>query len=97
MTDSDGDGKVTLEDYEQLVLDSLRKQGISLEWILLIGIKNTNFIPSITEMSSSITHNTLFDTRFPVFQSVIDFIWILIKTMLININDKWLKYILCSK
>ena len=31
MTDSDGDGKVTLEDYEQLVLDSLRKQGISLE------------------------------------------------------------------
>ncbi|CAD8064415.1 unnamed protein product [Paramecium primaurelia] len=31
MTDTDGDGKVTLEDYEQLVLDSLRKQGISLE------------------------------------------------------------------
>jgi Ca2+-binding EF-hand superfamily protein len=31
MTDSDGDGKVTLEDYEQLVLRSLQQQGISLE------------------------------------------------------------------
>jgi hypothetical protein len=31
MTDSDGDGQVTLEDYEQLVLKSLKQQGISLE------------------------------------------------------------------
>lgn len=31
MTDSDGDGKVTLEDYENLVLDSLKKQGITLD------------------------------------------------------------------
>lgn len=32
MTDTDDDGKVTLEDYELLVLKSLKQQGISLEW-----------------------------------------------------------------
>lgn len=31
MTDSDGDGKVTLDDYEQLVMRSLIQQGIKLD------------------------------------------------------------------
>jgi hypothetical protein len=31
MTDTDGDGRVTLEDYEALVLKSLKQQGISLD------------------------------------------------------------------
>jgi hypothetical protein len=29
MTDSDGDGRVTLQDYENLVLKSLQQQAIS--------------------------------------------------------------------
>lgn len=31
MTDSDGDGKVTLEDYEALVIRSLKQQGVVLD------------------------------------------------------------------
>lgn len=30
MTDSDGDGKVTLQDYERLVVSSLEKAGIKI-------------------------------------------------------------------
>ena len=31
MADSDGDGRVTMEDYEELVLRSLQKQGLQIE------------------------------------------------------------------
>jgi hypothetical protein len=30
MTDSDGDGKVTLEDYERLIISSLERCGIKI-------------------------------------------------------------------
>lgn len=40
MTDTDGDGKVTLDEYEALVIRSLERAGIKLYWLINIIINN---------------------------------------------------------
>ena len=36
MTDTNGDGKVSLEEYEDLVIRSLQHAGIKLDWFIII-------------------------------------------------------------
>ena len=39
MTDTNGDGKVSLEEYEDLVIRSLQHAGIKLDWFIIIFYK----------------------------------------------------------